>query len=376
MPSSSKARRTLWTCTLSRSSSNSSGSVSPLRAIVMCTLVPLSPRMRSIVSSSCSGSTGMPSIERIVSPAFTPARCAGVPSIGVTTRTIPLSSVTSMPTPEYSPDVLIRTSLNCSRSKYAECGSRFDTMPRIAAWRSSLSETSSTYSALMCSSTSASRRASLQGMTASFVVFCASETARSAWTVGPIETPRPSTTPSASVMANRNDSGMRDIWCGCEYGAANEAANQNRAVAVLIQCGDRCRETLTRRTSHSSESRHPRRSCVAHDPWRAAKQFLQHDLEWPRSTDREPLPIVDAEPRDRCHDRFALDALGRGLEPHRLRELHDRGHHRLRTCVACEIAHQLAVDLEMRYGKRFEIRERRQPSAEIIQRDVVTEILQ
>jgi hypothetical protein len=43
---------------------------------------------------------GRPSTARIASPACTPARAAGEPSIGVTTTTRPSSADTSIPTPE------------------------------------------------------------------------------------------------------------------------------------------------------------------------------------------------------------------------------------------------------------------------------------
>jgi hypothetical protein len=63
------------------------------------------PRIRSTASFSDRPCTVLPSIARIRSPALTPARLAGVSSIGLTTLMKPLSSVTSMPRPPNSPRV-------------------------------------------------------------------------------------------------------------------------------------------------------------------------------------------------------------------------------------------------------------------------------
>ena len=85
--------------------------------MVIFTGVPMRPRMRSIVSLRFSASTGTSSTARMRSPASTPALYAGVSSIGLMTLTAPFSSATSMPTPEYSPVVLMRISSNCSGSR-------------------------------------------------------------------------------------------------------------------------------------------------------------------------------------------------------------------------------------------------------------------
>ena len=58
-----------------------------------------------------------PSIFEIRSPAKTPARAAGVSSIGVTTLTKPSSMLTSMPRPPNSPEVPTRSSVNASLSR-------------------------------------------------------------------------------------------------------------------------------------------------------------------------------------------------------------------------------------------------------------------
>ena len=65
----------------------------------------------------------MSSILMIRSPALTPARNAGVSSIGEITLIMPSSTPTSMPRPPNLPWVEICNSLNASASRKSECGS-------------------------------------------------------------------------------------------------------------------------------------------------------------------------------------------------------------------------------------------------------------
>src|SRR5690606_40389845 len=130
--------------------------------------------------------------------------------------------------------------------------------------------------------------------------------ARSAFSAAPTQTPKPSTTPTARVMAKRKEAGIRDIYVRIVLGV--ESWTQNRAGVVPIQCGDRCSKTPTRRTSQSRESRHAGCSGFAHDARRTPQQLLQHDLEWPRAPDRQALSPVDAKLPARVHTLFAPDA--------------------------------------------------------------------
>ena len=79
--------------------------LTPLRRMVMTILVPTRPRIFSTASERVSPRTGLPSIWVIKSPGCTPARAAGVSSIGETTLTRPFSIETSMPRPPNSPRV-------------------------------------------------------------------------------------------------------------------------------------------------------------------------------------------------------------------------------------------------------------------------------
>ncbi len=80
---------------------------------------------------------------------MTPARAAGVSSMGEMTLTKPSSAPTSMPRPPNSPLMVLSNSLFSSGSRYAECGSRSDNMPRAAPTSSFLSSTGSTYCSLI-----------------------------------------------------------------------------------------------------------------------------------------------------------------------------------------------------------------------------------
>ena len=79
------------------------GSSRPARRRVSAIEVSTGPRIRSTASASDMPSTGSLSMWVITSPAWMPARCAGVSSIGETTLTRPSSIVTSMPRPPNSP---------------------------------------------------------------------------------------------------------------------------------------------------------------------------------------------------------------------------------------------------------------------------------
>ena len=84
-------------------------------------------------------------IATISSFARTPAREAGVPSIGATTSMNPSRRfMISMPSPWNSPRVSTCISLWDSGSRYEEWGSRSCSMPRTAPRTSFVSSTSST----------------------------------------------------------------------------------------------------------------------------------------------------------------------------------------------------------------------------------------
>jgi hypothetical protein len=128
----------------SRTSLNSSGLTSPLRATVSVTEVPFLPRISLTASESGMPRVSVSSILMIRSPALMPARNAGVSSIGATTRTAPSSGATSMPSPPNSPCVLVCRSLKASALRKAECGSSPVSMPEMASWISLRSSTGST----------------------------------------------------------------------------------------------------------------------------------------------------------------------------------------------------------------------------------------
>ena len=65
--------------------------------------VPGSPRINFTASASDIPFTGVSSSRMTRSPASTPARCAGVSSIGAITLTNPSSMPTSIPSPPNSP---------------------------------------------------------------------------------------------------------------------------------------------------------------------------------------------------------------------------------------------------------------------------------
>ena len=74
------------------------------------------------------------SILTILSPDFTPALCAGVPSIGEMTVSKSSLIVISMPSPPNSPRVLICISSNTSGVRSTVCGSSVRSMPFTAAY--------------------------------------------------------------------------------------------------------------------------------------------------------------------------------------------------------------------------------------------------
>ena len=85
--------------------------------MVRVMVVPGLPRMSFTASFRVMPFTGVSSSRMIRSPAFTPARAAGVSSIGVTTLTKPSSMLTSIPSPPNSPVVPARRSLYSSGSR-------------------------------------------------------------------------------------------------------------------------------------------------------------------------------------------------------------------------------------------------------------------
>ena len=88
----------------SRTRVTSSGS-SPSRRKVTETEVPMAPRSFSDTWVTVRPEAFWPSMAEMMSPAWTPARAAGLPSIGEMTLTRPPSAVIVRPTPEYSPEV-------------------------------------------------------------------------------------------------------------------------------------------------------------------------------------------------------------------------------------------------------------------------------
>ena len=117
---------------------------SALRKIVSVTLVLGSPRMRLTAWSIVRPLTAVSSMRVIRSPARSPARNAGEPSIGETTLTRPSSIEISMPTPTKRPVVPSRNSFSVFLSKYWLCGSSPATMPAMASPISFFSSTGST----------------------------------------------------------------------------------------------------------------------------------------------------------------------------------------------------------------------------------------
>ena len=105
MPPPRSCERTDWTLICSRVISKSLGSAQPSRTTVIVTLVPGLPRIRLTASGSCMSLVERPSILMIRSPVWSPARYAGVPSIGETTVRMSSFRVISMPSPPKLPDV-------------------------------------------------------------------------------------------------------------------------------------------------------------------------------------------------------------------------------------------------------------------------------
>ena len=97
---------------ISRIMESSSGLSAPSRRTVSEIRLFGEPRIRSTASLRVSPCTVLPSRARIRSPALTPARDAGVSSIGLMTLMNPLSCVTSMPRPPNSPRVCTCMSRN------------------------------------------------------------------------------------------------------------------------------------------------------------------------------------------------------------------------------------------------------------------------
>ena len=92
---------------------SASGAGTVLRLTVRLTVLSGGPRIRSTASFSVIPSTLLPSMPRIRSPGFMPARAAGVSSIGEITVISPSVCCTSRPSPPKWPLIWVCRSLNC-----------------------------------------------------------------------------------------------------------------------------------------------------------------------------------------------------------------------------------------------------------------------
>ena len=68
-----------------------------------------------------------------------------------------------------------------------------------------------------------------------------------------------------------------------------------------------------------------------------------------------------------------LDPLGDAAQPERARQAHDRGRDRGAVGALADALHERAVDLEHLDGQALEVRERRVPGAEVVDREVQPE---
>ncbi len=112
MLSPSIRERTDWVLIIARTSFTSNGAPAP-RWIVSVTSLFSGPRILSVISDGVSFCTGWPSNWVMRSPGFSPARAAGVLSMGDTTLMRPFSIETSIPTPANCP---LLSALSCRRS--------------------------------------------------------------------------------------------------------------------------------------------------------------------------------------------------------------------------------------------------------------------
>ena len=128
-PSSTRVSLMLGTLMMARSSSNSFMSCVLGRKIFTFTFVPGSPRSFLTASSSARPSVPSPLISTILSPESSPARNAGVSSIGaITVRTSSLTPMV-MPRPPNLPAVSSFIAVKASSSMNWLCGSRDCSMP-------------------------------------------------------------------------------------------------------------------------------------------------------------------------------------------------------------------------------------------------------
>ena len=104
----------------------------PRRLTVRRTSVPGGPRNFLTARKMFLALIGSPSTWVIRSPDLSPARNAGVSSMGDTTLTIPFSMVTTIPSPPNSPLVVTWISRSSSALRYAEWGSSADIMESSA----------------------------------------------------------------------------------------------------------------------------------------------------------------------------------------------------------------------------------------------------
>jgi hypothetical protein len=102
------------------------------RSMVRTTLVPGTPLMRLEASMTSIFLLESPSILTMRSPGMTPARAAGVSSMGATTTNCRSRTASSIPTPPKCPEVSSCMDLNSSGVMKTVWGSRDLSMPRMA----------------------------------------------------------------------------------------------------------------------------------------------------------------------------------------------------------------------------------------------------
>ena len=117
---------------ISRTIGKSRGSVQPSRATVSVTGVPGSPRIRPTAASEDMFVVGTPSMYRILSPLWRPAREAGVSGIGETIVSSPSKTLKVKPIPPNVPLVEVLKSLKCFMLKMFVCGSSARRAPLTA----------------------------------------------------------------------------------------------------------------------------------------------------------------------------------------------------------------------------------------------------
>ncbi len=99
---------------------------------VSVTRCPAGPRIFAVARATSIPCVLSPSMARISSPGWMPARAAGVSSSGETTTSVSPRLTTSSPRPPNSPEVSIFISLNSSGGMKTVCGSSVSSIPRMA----------------------------------------------------------------------------------------------------------------------------------------------------------------------------------------------------------------------------------------------------